>query len=79
MHRDSEESAPPEFPPDQPEADLTADGDQYGADEEDDEDDIEAADGVPVDGEDAEMAGADDTAGPIVDDDASEADRKSVV
>ncbi|KAF3906184.1 hypothetical protein ABW20_dc0101015 [Dactylellina cionopaga] len=35
---DSEESAPAEFPPDQPEVDeLPADGDKYGADEEDEE------------------------------------------
>jgi histone chaperone ASF1 len=49
--RDSEESAPPEFPPEQPEADLNADGD-------------------PVEGEDAAMAGAEDTAGPANDEDA---------
>jgi histone chaperone ASF1 len=36
-NRDSEESAPPEFPPEQPEADLNADGDQYGIEEEDEE------------------------------------------
>lgn len=58
---DSEETAPPEFPPDQPEADLTADGETYGAEEED-EDDEDDEDEAPA-GEDAEMGGADDTAG----------------
>lgn len=59
--RDSEASAPAEFPPEQPEADLTADGDQYGADEVDDDDEeveegAEAAPDAMV--QDAEMAGA---------------------
>lgn len=31
--RDSEASAPPEYPPEQPEADLVADEEEYGADE----------------------------------------------
>ncbi|KAF2176362.1 histone deposition protein Asf1 [Zopfia rhizophila CBS 207.26] len=66
---DSEESAPPEFPPDQPEADLgIADGDQYGAEEEEEE--LEA-EGVAAEGEDAEMAGGEDTAGPQADEDAA--------
>ncbi|KAK6509267.1 Histone chaperone asf1 [Arthrobotrys musiformis] len=40
---DSEESAPAEFPPEQPEADLAPDdGDQYGADELEDEEEVEA-------------------------------------
>ncbi|CBX98235.1 Histone chaperone asf1 [Plenodomus lingam] len=64
---DSDESAPPEFPPEQPEADLTADGDQYGIEEEEEE---EEAEGAVVEGEDAAMAGADDTAGPANDEDA---------
>jgi len=70
---DSEESAPPEFPPDQPEADtLEADGDKYGAEEAEEEEEIvELAEGAIAKGdEDAEMAGADDTAGPIKEDDA---------
>ncbi|KAF2751635.1 histone deposition protein Asf1 [Sporormia fimetaria CBS 119925] len=74
---DSEESAPPEFPPDQPEADLVADGDQYGADEEeDDEEEEEEGEGAAVaaNGEDAEMAGAEDTAGPAGDDASEEID-----
>ncbi|KAF2252705.1 histone deposition protein Asf1 [Trematosphaeria pertusa] len=62
---DSEESAPPEFPPDQPEADLTADGDQYGIDEEEDEEEeVEAENAATANGEDAEMAGGEETAGP---------------
>ncbi|KAI9771461.1 MAG: Histone chaperone asf1 [Geoglossum simile] len=60
---DSEESAPAEFPPDQPEADtIDNDGSTYGADEEEDElaEELE----VEAEGEDAEMVGAEDTAGP---------------
>ncbi|KAF2794984.1 histone deposition protein Asf1 [Melanomma pulvis-pyrius CBS 109.77] len=68
---DSEESAPPEFPPDQPEADEgVADGDQYGAEEEEEEE-AEALEGAPVEGEDAEMAGGEETAGPAIDEDAA--------
>ncbi|KAF2641415.1 histone deposition protein Asf1 [Massarina eburnea CBS 473.64] len=67
---DSEETAPPEFPPDQPEADLVADGDQYGAEEEEEEEEVED-EAAAVGGEDAEMAGADDTAGPAADEDAA--------
>ncbi|KAF2499951.1 histone deposition protein Asf1 [Lophium mytilinum] len=71
---DSEESAPPEFPPDQPEADANeADGDKYGAEEAEEEEElIEIAEGATIgtgDG-DEEMAGADDTAGPIKGEDA---------
>ncbi|KAH8727162.1 ASF1 like histone chaperone-domain-containing protein [Phaeosphaeriaceae sp. PMI808] len=66
---DSEESAPPEFPPEQPEADLNADGDQYGIEEEEEEDEAEA-EAAPVEGEDAAMAGGEDTAGPANDEDA---------
>ncbi|KAF2144569.1 uncharacterized protein K452DRAFT_316543 [Aplosporella prunicola CBS 121167] len=66
---DSEESAPAEFPPDQPDADLANDDeDAYGAGEDDEEVEEE---GVKAEGEDAEMEGADDTAGPK--DDASDA------
>ncbi|KAF1920542.1 ASF1 like histone chaperone-domain-containing protein [Ampelomyces quisqualis] len=67
---DSDESAPPEFPPEQPEADLNADGDQYGIEEEEEEEDEAEAEAAPVEGEDAAMAGAEDTAGPANDDDA---------
>ncbi|PVI06969.1 histone deposition protein Asf1 [Periconia macrospinosa] len=67
---DSEETAPPEFPPDQPEADLVADGDQYGAEEEEEEE-AEAEGAAAAEGDDAEMAGGEDTAGPAADDDAA--------
>ncbi|KAH7378800.1 ASF1 like histone chaperone-domain-containing protein [Pyrenochaeta sp. MPI-SDFR-AT-0127] len=65
---DSEESAPPEFPPEQPEADLTADGDQYGIEEEEEEE--EEVEATGAEGEDAAMAGGEDTAGPANDEDA---------
>ncbi|MCJ1411682.1 Histone chaperone asf1 [Ptychographa xylographoides] len=63
---DSEDSAPAEFPPEQPEADVVEDdGTAYGAEEIEleealirEEAALKAADG------DEEMAGADDTAGP---------------
>ncbi|KAF2868883.1 ASF1 like histone chaperone-domain-containing protein [Massariosphaeria phaeospora] len=62
---DSEESAPPEFPPDQPEVDeQAADGDQYGAEEEEEEEEEEVEGAAPVEGEDADMAGGEETAGP---------------
>ncbi|KAI8626212.1 ASF1 like histone chaperone-domain-containing protein [Xylariaceae sp. FL1651] len=65
---DSEASAPAEFPPEQPEADLQADEDDYGAEEleEEVEDDTEAvadkngeSSAAAADG-DAEMAGAEE-------------------
>ncbi|KAI1111147.1 ASF1 like histone chaperone-domain-containing protein [Nemania sp. NC0429] len=60
---DSEASAPPEFPPEQPEADLQADEEEYGAEEldEDAEDETKAGEssGVAADG-DAEMAGTEE-------------------
>ncbi|KAF2838505.1 histone deposition protein Asf1 [Patellaria atrata CBS 101060] len=61
---DSEESAPAEFPPDQPDADtLEDDGATYGLEEEEEEVEEEAA--VKAEGEDEEMAGAEETAGKI--------------
>lgn len=57
---DSEASAPAEFPPEQPEADLVADGDQYGADEEEEEAELaegESSAAAAQPGDDAEMAG----------------------
>ncbi|KAL7951382.1 histone deposition protein Asf1 [Trichoderma barbatum] len=56
---DSEASAPPEFPPEQPEADLVADEEEYGADEAEEEAAEEAlAEAASKEkGEDAEMAG----------------------
>ncbi|KAL9596179.1 MAG: hypothetical protein Q9219_005965 [cf. Caloplaca sp. 3 TL-2023] len=67
---DSEDSAPAEFPPEQPEADAVEDdGAAYGAEEAElekaeAEAEAEAADAVKEDGEDEEMGGAEDTAGP---------------
>ncbi|EPE03635.1 histone chaperone asf1 [Ophiostoma piceae UAMH 11346] len=61
---DSEASAPAEFPPEQPEADLVADEEEYGADEAEEEEAEAAAEGVEVKaapGEDAAMDGADET------------------
>lgn len=63
--RDSEESAPAEFPPEQPEADAVEDdGTAYGAEEEELEEELKEDGDAKPDGEDEEMAGADDTAGP---------------
>src|SRR5208282_1593165 len=64
--RDSDASAPAEFPPDQPEADLIADGEEYGAEEAEEEDEEELGEGAEgaaatdpdVMAEDSEMAGA---------------------
>jgi len=60
--RDTEESAPNEFPPEQPEADLVADGEEYGAEElaEEEEELAEEAAAVDPDAmvDDSEMAGA---------------------
>lgn len=68
MNRDSEDSAPAEFPPEQPEADAVEDdGTAYGAEEaelEVAEVESETVEGVKEDGEDEEMGGAEDTAGP---------------
>jgi len=66
--RDSEASAPAEFPPEQPEADLVADEDEYGAEELADEDEEElapeaAANGAP---KDAEMEGVENGDGEPV-------------
>jgi len=60
--RDSDASAPAEFPPDQPEADLTADGEEYGAEEAEEEELVEEGEAATADPdamvEDSEMAGA---------------------
>ncbi|KAL9030317.1 MAG: hypothetical protein Q9196_001545 [Gyalolechia fulgens] len=65
---DTEDSAPAEFPPEQPEADaVEEDGTAYGAEEaelEAAEAEAEVTEGVKEDKEDEEMGGADDTAGP---------------
>ncbi|KAL9001091.1 MAG: hypothetical protein Q9188_005525 [Gyalolechia gomerana] len=67
---DTEDSAPAEFPPEQPEADAVEDdGTAYGAEEaelEAAEAEAEVTEGVKEDKEDEEMGGADDTAGPAV-------------
>ncbi|RAL59999.1 hypothetical protein DID88_000625 [Monilinia fructigena] len=59
---DSDASAPAEFPPEQPEADLVADGEEYGAEEAGEEEDEEVEDGGAVDPDameqDSEMVGA---------------------
>ncbi|KAG0647253.1 Anti-silencing function 1 [Hyphodiscus hymeniophilus] len=58
---DSDDSAPAEFPPDQPEADLNADGDQYGAEELEEEEEVEPVEGAVADPDamvdDSELAG----------------------
>ncbi|KAH6670971.1 histone chaperone ASF1 [Plectosphaerella plurivora] len=83
---DSDASAPAEFPPEQPEADLVADEEEYGA-EEREEEEAEEAEGADADaktdgekkasnGEDAEMGGVetaqDDKAKPAGDVDEDE-------
>ena len=78
--RDTEDSAPAEYPPEQPEADtVEEDGTSYGAEEIELEEMLkkEVAE-AKIDGEDEEMAGAGDTAGPSnagaeVEDDESDA------
>ncbi|KAI1101618.1 histone deposition protein Asf1 [Jackrogersella minutella] len=83
---DSEASAPPEFPPEQPEADLQPDDDDYGADEL--EEDAEEEEGAEVTAEaeaagvasataatadgDAEMAGVEENGEPAEEDELSE-------
>ncbi|CAK7568470.1 MAG: Histone chaperone asf1 [Sporothrix epigloea] len=59
---DSDASAPAEFPPEQPEADLAADEEEYGAEEAED-DEAAAASEEKGEGEDSVMNGA-DAAGP---------------
>ena len=62
VNRDTEESAPNEFPPEQPEADLVADGEDYGAEELAEEEEELAEEAAVVDPDamvdDSEMAGA---------------------
>ncbi|KAI0836922.1 ASF1 like histone chaperone-domain-containing protein [Hypoxylon sp. FL0890] len=79
---DSEASAPAEFPPDQPEADLQPDEEEYGADELEEEAEEEAAEGAAEGGDtaggaanaadgDAEMAGV-ESGEPAEEDEASD-------
>ncbi|KAI1456277.1 histone deposition protein Asf1 [Annulohypoxylon moriforme] len=81
---DSEASAPPEFPPEQPEADLQPDEEEYGADELDEDAEEEegaeatgeaageaSAAAAPADG-DAEMAGVEENGEPAEEDELSD-------
>jgi histone chaperone ASF1 len=77
MNRDSEDSAPAEYPPDQPEADtLEDDADQYGAEEAEMQAALErelaeteaAAAKAGADGEDHEMEGTEEAAAKVKDD-----------
>ncbi|KAF2100162.1 histone deposition protein Asf1 [Rhizodiscina lignyota] len=74
---DSEESAPAEFPPDQPEADQVDDDEaQYGAEEEEEEVEEET---IAGEGEDAEMGGIEETRAQVkVDDAASDAGSEDI-
>jgi len=73
---DSEESAPAEFPPEQPDVDAEeADGAEYGAEEEEEEAEIEEAEGAAkatAPGEDAEMEGMETNGKEVEDDEESE-------
>lgn len=81
--RDSEASAPPEFPPEQPEADLQPDDDEYGAEELDEEEEgaettaenageASAAAAVIAPDGDAEMAGVEEQGEPAEEEEMSE-------
>ncbi|KAK1541436.1 ASF1 like histone chaperone [Colletotrichum paranaense] len=65
---DNDAAAPAEFPPEQPEADLVPDEDEYGAEERDEEEEAEAsgANGEKPAGEDLEMAGVENGEGEAV-------------
>lgn len=76
---DSEASAPAEFPPEQPEADIQADEEEYGADELAEEDGDDAAAHAGTNGQsfasaggDAEMGGVEEAAEPAEEDEMSE-------
>ncbi|KAF1988322.1 histone deposition protein Asf1 [Aulographum hederae CBS 113979] len=74
LPRDSDESAPAEFPPDQPEADTVDDDEAtYGAEEEEEEEVVEEGEGAAAEGEDAEMGGVEEAATAAKDDAASDA------
>lgn len=76
-HRDNEATAPAEFPPEQPEADLAPDDEDYGAEEAELEEEVAeegaaemTGEAIVAIGEDAAMAGAvDNTAEHVPDDD----------
>ncbi|KAF4775446.1 ASF1 like histone chaperone [Colletotrichum scovillei] len=64
---DNDAAAPAEFPPEQPEADLVPDEDEYGAEErEEEEAEASAANGEKPAGEDLEMAGVENGEGEAV-------------
>ncbi|OTA96577.1 hypothetical protein M434DRAFT_392755 [Hypoxylon sp. CO27-5] len=75
---DSEASAPAEFPPEQPEADLQPDEEEYGAEELEEEAEEVAAEGATADGAtatadgDAEMAGVEESGEPAEEDEISD-------
>lgn len=75
--RDTEDSAPAEFPPEQPEADIVEDdGANYGAEEVELEEGLKAelaAEEAKAGGDDEEMAGAEETAGAKEEDEDSDA------
>ena len=72
--RDTEDSAPAEYPPDQPEADIgTDEGLNYGAEEVELEEGLKAELAQLPAEEDEEMEGAGETAGAKADDDESDA------
>lgn len=65
--RDNDAAAPAEFPPEQPEADLVPDEDEYGAEErEEEEAEASAANSEKPAGEDLEMAGVENGEGEAV-------------
>ncbi|RQM06220.1 hypothetical protein DH86_00003327 [Scytalidium sp. 3C] len=71
---DSEESAPAEYPPDQPEADLVADGEEYGAEEAEleEQEEAEAEAEGPADAD--AMAGVEGEAAPAEEEDGNESE-----
>lgn len=74
---DSEASAPAEFPPEQPEADLQPDEEEYGADELEEEAEEAGAESATASGAaaadgDAEMAGVEESGEPAEEDEVSD-------
>ncbi|KAK4100367.1 histone deposition protein Asf1 [Parathielavia hyrcaniae] len=79
---DNEALAPPEFPPEQPEADLVADEEDYGAEELAEEDEVEAevaeVNGEETGDKDAQMEGVEGAEGDNVADEDELSDEGSV-
>ena len=76
--RDSEESAPAEFPPDQPEADtVDDDGDKYGAEEVELEQALIKEEAELAANMDEDMGGAEETAGPAAKEEEEESEAGS--